>query len=90
MATLAQLLVRFDNGVQIETDVLVGADGVHSVVRAGLSSRARLRYRGYTNWRGVTLAGSVPLSPRGWIRGDAEATSAYEWPPNFMVRRTQR
>lgn len=64
--------VRFDNGDEIEADVLVGADGVHSVVRAGLSSPARLRYRGYTNWRGVTPAGSVPLVTEGmdtWGRG---------------------
>jgi 2-polyprenyl-6-methoxyphenol hydroxylase-like FAD-dependent oxidoreductase len=64
--------VRFDNGDKIETDVLVGADGVHSIVRAGLSGPARLRYRGYTNWRGVTPAGSVPLVTEGmdtWGRG---------------------
>lgn len=64
--------VWFDNGNQVETDVLVGADGVHSVVRSGLSGPARLRYRGYTNWRGVTPPGSVPLVTEGmdtWGRG---------------------
>jgi 2-polyprenyl-6-methoxyphenol hydroxylase-like FAD-dependent oxidoreductase len=67
-----RVLVRFDNGDEIETDVLVGADGVHSVVRAGLSGPARLRYRGYTNWRGVTPPGSVPPISEGmdtWGRG---------------------
>ncbi len=64
--------VRFDHGEEIEADVLVGADGVHSVVRAGLSGPAPLRYRGYSNWRGVTPAGSVPLVAEGmdtWGRG---------------------
>jgi 2-polyprenyl-6-methoxyphenol hydroxylase-like FAD-dependent oxidoreductase len=55
--------VQFDNGDEVETDVLIGADGVHSVVRAGLTGPARLRYRGYVNWRGVTPPGSVPLVP---------------------------
>jgi 2-polyprenyl-6-methoxyphenol hydroxylase-like FAD-dependent oxidoreductase len=64
--------VRFENGDEIEADVLVGADGVHSVVRAQLSKPARLRYRGYTNWRGVTPPGSVPTLDEGmdtWGRG---------------------
>jgi 2-polyprenyl-6-methoxyphenol hydroxylase-like FAD-dependent oxidoreductase len=64
--------VRFDDGHEIESDVLVGADGVHSVVRAGLADAAPLRYRGYTNWRGVTPPGSVPLVAEGmdtWGRG---------------------
>jgi len=53
--------VHFEGSPGIEADVLVGADGVHSVVRSGLSGPARLRYRGYTNWRGVTPPGSVAL-----------------------------
>jgi 2-polyprenyl-6-methoxyphenol hydroxylase-like FAD-dependent oxidoreductase len=58
--TGATVRVHFADGPPIETDVLVGADGVHSIVRSGLSGPARLRYRGYTNWRGVTPPGSVP------------------------------
>ena len=64
--------VRFDNGEEVETDVLIGADGVHSTVRAGLSNPARLCYRGYCDWRGITPAGSVPLVDEGmdtWGRG---------------------
>jgi 2-polyprenyl-6-methoxyphenol hydroxylase-like FAD-dependent oxidoreductase len=58
--------------VDVQADVLVGADGVHSVVRAELSGPARLRYRGYTNWRGTTAPGSVPPvadSTDSWGRG---------------------
>ncbi len=64
--------VWFANGEEVETDVLIGADGVHSAVRAGLSHPAHLRYRGYCNWRGVTPAGSVPMVTEGmdtWGRG---------------------
>jgi 2-polyprenyl-6-methoxyphenol hydroxylase-like FAD-dependent oxidoreductase len=44
---------RFADGSQARGDVLVGADGLHSVVRAQLFGAGRPRYAGYTAWRGV-------------------------------------
>jgi 2-polyprenyl-6-methoxyphenol hydroxylase-like FAD-dependent oxidoreductase len=38
----------FQDGREVPADVLVGADGVHSVVRATLLGPAPLRYRGST------------------------------------------
>ncbi len=64
--------VHLDGAGDVQADVLIGADGVHSVVRSRLSGPARLRYRGYTNWRGATRPGSVPLVSEGmdtWGRG---------------------
>jgi 2-polyprenyl-6-methoxyphenol hydroxylase-like FAD-dependent oxidoreductase len=43
---------RFADGREVQADVLVGADGVHSAVRAQLFGPAPLRYRGYTAVRG--------------------------------------
>lgn len=43
----------FKNGVTVETDCLIGADGVHSVVRSQLLPESRPRYSGYTCWRAV-------------------------------------
>jgi 2-polyprenyl-6-methoxyphenol hydroxylase-like FAD-dependent oxidoreductase len=63
---------HFADGRQAQADVLVGADGVHSVVRAALFGPARLRSRGYITVRGITPAGSVPLPRDGtetWGRG---------------------
>ena len=68
----AGVRVWFDNGEATEADLLIGADGVHSTVRAAMARPARLRYRGYTNWRGITPAGSVPLVTEAmdtWGRG---------------------
>ena len=63
---------RFADGREVRADVIVGADGVHSAVRAELFGPASLRYRGYTSVRGITPAGSVPLPDDGtetWGRG---------------------
>ena len=63
---------RFADGRDVQADVLVGADGVHSAVRAALFGPAPLRYRGYFTVRGITAAGSVPLPNDGaetWGRG---------------------
>jgi 2-polyprenyl-6-methoxyphenol hydroxylase-like FAD-dependent oxidoreductase len=42
-----------ENGESIEADVLVGADGISSVIRAGLHGAEPPRYAGYTCWRGI-------------------------------------
>jgi 2-polyprenyl-6-methoxyphenol hydroxylase-like FAD-dependent oxidoreductase len=62
----------FEDGREVQADLLVGADGVHSVVRRGLFGDAPLRYRGYTAIRAMTPAGSVPLpadASETWGRG---------------------
>jgi 2-polyprenyl-6-methoxyphenol hydroxylase-like FAD-dependent oxidoreductase len=45
--------VRFEDGSTASGAVLVGADGVHSVVRQFVAARARLRYAGQTAYRGI-------------------------------------
>jgi 2-polyprenyl-6-methoxyphenol hydroxylase-like FAD-dependent oxidoreductase len=42
-----------EDGERIEADVLVGADGISSVIRAGLHGTELPRYAGYTCWRGI-------------------------------------
>ena len=42
-----------ENGERIEADVLVGADGISSTIRAGLHGAEPPRYAGYTCWRGI-------------------------------------
>ena len=49
-------------------DILIGADGIKSVIRRQLFGPKKLRYAGYTVWRGVTefkLKESVGLTSMG-------------------------
>jgi 2-polyprenyl-6-methoxyphenol hydroxylase-like FAD-dependent oxidoreductase len=45
--------VLFADGREVETDVVIGADGLRSVVRRALLGDAPPRYAGYTCWRAV-------------------------------------
>jgi 2-polyprenyl-6-methoxyphenol hydroxylase-like FAD-dependent oxidoreductase len=52
---------RFKGGSRATGALLVGADGLHSVVRRQLLGDTPLRYAGYTSWRGVApVAGLSP------------------------------
>ena len=42
-----------ESGERIKADVLVGADGISSVIREGLHGTEAPRYAGYTCWRGI-------------------------------------
>jgi 2-polyprenyl-6-methoxyphenol hydroxylase-like FAD-dependent oxidoreductase len=46
--------VYFKNGKVVRGGYLVGADGAHSPVRRIMHPNHRLRYSGYTCWRGLT------------------------------------
>jgi 2-polyprenyl-6-methoxyphenol hydroxylase-like FAD-dependent oxidoreductase len=45
--------VSFTNGATAHGDILIGADGLHSVIRRWLGHPDRIRYSGYTAWRAV-------------------------------------
>lgn len=62
--------VRFRNGEQAVGDLVIGADGLHSQVRAGLHGQQAPRYAGYTAWRGVVPFDHSQLQPgETWGRG---------------------
>ena len=48
-----KIQVSFDDGSIIETDFLIGADGINSKIRKQLFPEGRTRYSGQTCWRGV-------------------------------------
>jgi len=68
-----------DGGVRVRTtagdldgDLLIAADGLHSAVRAQLVRDGEPIYAGYTSWRGVTTPDSISppaRSTESWGRG---------------------
>jgi len=50
----AKVEAHFEDGFKTNADILIGADGVHSVVRNKISDIATIRNSGQTCWRGTT------------------------------------
>ena len=49
-----KVTVHFADGSQVKADLLVGADGTHSITRAYvLGEQVERRYAGYVNWNGL-------------------------------------
>lgn len=49
----AHAYARFADGTEVRGRLVVGADGLHSVVRAALFGSTSPTYAGYTAWRGI-------------------------------------
>ncbi len=64
---------HFADGQHHHADALVGADGLHSVIRTQLLGQRSPRYSGYTCWRGVAPFEDAQVSPgissETWGRG---------------------
>lgn len=60
--------LRFASGEAIEADVVVGADGIHSVVRATVAEPAPPAYSGLCAFRALVPAGKAP----GFSRRNAQ------------------
>jgi len=68
-STAAAATVTLANGESLQADLVVGADGVHSVVRCAIDAEApRGRYVGLTNFGGITRDTPVAreLLPDAW------------------------
>lgn len=49
-----QVILTLNNGKEVEGDLLVGADGIRSIIRQQLFPNVELHYSGYTAWRGLS------------------------------------
>ena len=68
----SQITIVMENGLRIAADVLIGADGVHSSVRARLTGPDDPQFSGLIAWRGVIPATKLPEPlrkpmPTNWV-----------------------
>jgi 2-polyprenyl-6-methoxyphenol hydroxylase-like FAD-dependent oxidoreductase len=62
-----RVIARFTDGSDAEGDVLIGADGIHSVTRQLIDPAApQPRYVGLTNFGGYTPGASLSFEPEAW------------------------
>jgi FAD-dependent urate hydroxylase len=73
------ITARFANGAEESGDIVVGADGLHSVIRARLHSEPKARYAGYTCWRG--FATSTGDYPRTWELNSGDRGNGFQHIP---------
>ncbi len=52
--------LRFDDGSSVDADVVVGADGIHSVIRESLLGPDKPRFTGMVAYRGTVPIASLP------------------------------
>lgn len=67
-----RVTVHFADGRSDQADLLIGADGIHSVIREQLFPEVELRYSGYTAWRGVVATkdeSALGVTSESWGRG---------------------
>ncbi|EJQ43857.1 hypothetical protein IEE_03088 [Bacillus cereus BAG5X1-1] len=56
------LKILFQDGSEAFGNILIAADGIHSIVRKQATQRDGYRYAGYTCWRGVTPTHNLSLT----------------------------
>jgi 2-polyprenyl-6-methoxyphenol hydroxylase-like FAD-dependent oxidoreductase len=67
IASDGRVVATFHDGSTATGDVLIGADGVHSVVRQAIDPAAPSgRYVGLTNFGGVTRGAAMGVEPEAW------------------------
>lgn len=48
-----EVIAQLADGREVKGEILIGADGIHSVIRQAILGDRKLNYAGYTSWRGI-------------------------------------
>jgi salicylate hydroxylase len=56
-----KLFATFADGTEAESDVVIGADGIHSAVRESLLGKESPRFTGNVCWRGIVPTAALPV-----------------------------
>ena len=84
-----RVVARFDNGVAIEADLLVGADGIRSTVHALAFGPEKARFTGCIAWRGLVPAERVrhlgiEVASHNWMGPDGHVVHYWVGAGRFM------
>lgn len=84
-----RVAAQFDNGATVETDLLVGADGIHSRVRHVLFGPEKPRFTGCVAWRGLVPAERVArlgieVASNNWMGPDGHVVHYWVSAGRFM------
>ncbi|MDH6120390.1 2-polyprenyl-6-methoxyphenol hydroxylase-like FAD-dependent oxidoreductase [Kitasatospora sp. GAS204A] len=74
--------LRLADGAEERFDLVVGADGYRSLVRAAIDPDAVAGYGGYLAWRGTLPADRLPDPPEAFREADA---ATVVWPGGHMI-----
>ena len=76
-----EVLAHFDDGSSLRADLLIGADGLRSTVRACLFPDVQPLYAGYIGWRGIVEESALPAS----LRDELGNSYYFALPPGEML-----